>query len=254
MKAKHAKRWTLHAVTCIAAGILPLTGFSQIHVDFQNDTIGDPPAEALWITANADVTVVDGESIFGAGNQSMLINPVVNTYVVFRGDEAYQTGTFTTELTGETRTNHTYIRLGNSSTGTGIPPASTAVNLHIRWGYLLSSWDANNNVYSFDQVLKEGESNVLVINFDSISQTWSGTIDGIVLTANNGETSVFDYANKSVNNVTSVDRVHWYSPTGAGGTLAYVNNIALIPEPSSAMIVGLSVLLLGLIRMRNRAT
>lgn len=259
MKIKQMKPWNLLAVTCVMAGIMPLTGFGQINVDFQDDTIGDPPQDALWITAGASVTVQDGESIFGGdGNQSMLMNTTStgyagNTWVVFNGDEAYTKGTFTTQLYGQNNLSFTYIRLGNSSTATGIPNGDTAVNLLIRWGERFQSWDAADNLYTFDQILSNSAVYTLVIDFDSENETWSGTINGSAITANAGAVSTFDYYRKNTNDVMDIDRVHFLGNSANNGGITYVNNLTLVPEPSTALIFSTSALLLGVRRVRKHS-
>ncbi len=259
MKVKHTKRWSLLMVTCMAMGVLPLTGFTQIDVDFQSDLIGDPPSDALFITASASVTVQDGEPIFGgSGTKSMLINTTTsgfagNTWVVFKGDTAYESGSFATEVYGQNNLSHTYIRLGNHSTGTGIPNDATGVNLHIRWGNHFSSWDADNVVYSFDQILQINTVYIIAINFDSASETWSGTINGSAITAGSGTITTFDYASKNNYDVKNIDRVHFFASSANNGALTYVDNLTLIPEPSSVTIIlGLSALLIGLFRIRGK--
>lgn len=234
MKTNHS----LLIATCLTAGLLPSTTSAQLREDFQKDAVGSSPLGAYFITADADVTVVDNGSpnldpFAGADNQSMLLNATPSgseqpTWVVFKShDDFYEKGTFSMDIYGVNRNSYTYFRLGNTSIWSGIPNEHTAVNLLIRWGNVLSSWDADGNAFDFDITLQPDTVYSIVIQFDSPSKSWSATVNGEALTADNGATTTFDFFQKNNNTVEHIDRAHWYAIPESGGTMTLIDNISL---------------------------
>lgn len=245
----------------VAAGYTAMNGVASaayLTVDFQSDTVGQPPGTASLIEdldANTRVEVVDGSSspadpFGGPGNMSLLMqdNSAVNdTRAAWNGGGAgLVTGVFKTQFYLSSAaagfpSPYYNLRLGINDAA---PVSDIATWLYINhpgWPNTIV-WDENaGGLNTLDNPLLFNTVNDLEITFDSNTQTMTGKLNGVAMTANLGTKSVFSYYNPHAN-ITSFMFNAGYG--GGVGNRVFFDNISLdapIPEPSMIGLVGLGL-------------
>jgi hypothetical protein len=256
-------------VTAALAATASSASAAYLSLDFEGDTPGNTPAGYTFIRqgANNVVRVVDGSSspadpFGGAGNQSLLLddNDTTNAAVVtFLGANGGLTsGTFSIQWilrdggrppvpndpnAGYDGRLYTNILVGESSTGTDL--TSTGMQF-----YQDETTFGAYGVGAFEQPALTGLVNTLVVNFDTTTDKFSGTLNGAPLTISGGG-SPFSFATSlsSVEGFT-VGAHYWDSPFD---NHTFVDNASLdaVPEPASLSLLAAGAGL-ALLRPRRR--
>ena len=100
--------------------------------------------------------------------------------------------------------------------------AKSAVDLSLGIGGKFSFYNGTANI-AFDQTVRFSKDHTLIIQFDTKTDTFTGTLNGITLTANDGATETFDFRTK----VRYLDTVRLVS---GNARHFYVDDLKLIPE------------------------
>ncbi|MCC7350407.1 MAG: PEP-CTERM sorting domain-containing protein [Phycisphaerales bacterium] len=228
--------------------------------DFQSDTVGSVPTNGVVFTdiqSSTTVEVVDGNStpadpFGGSGNQSLWMEDTggSNSTLTFNtGNSGYAQGTISAKIyvVDDDTNTYQYVDInggiGNANTGSGdIGPWIQ----YIPDDYGFRAITSSGTVY-FTNTFPHNTVVDLVIQFDSTTDTFTGTIDGNPLT--DGTNTTFNFFN-NLSSMSSVRVVHAMSVDRPPATTFYDNiTLAPVPEPSGMIFLGLGAL--ALVR-RNR--
>lgn len=252
--------------------LLPQLTFSQSSlgpIDFESDTLGSAPST---ITPNDVkdpgsniVEVVDNTStpsnpIGVAGNRSVVLQDTdsgADARLNYLLDAPLTSGTveftFALEDAGNAGNPFGAIFMGSGVTSGGNVSSSTrGANILFSGNSSTTSFElvviTPTGTVTLDNVGDLGTSYDIVLNFDSNSDSWSGTINGDTITGSAGVVTSFAY-DEPQPDLNSVEFV--------SGTIAkinstfFVDNISVIPEPSQFAFLG-GILVLSLVCVRRR--
>ncbi|MCC6424146.1 MAG: PEP-CTERM sorting domain-containing protein [Phycisphaerales bacterium] len=221
--------------------------------NFEGDTPGGAPSGTLYTSGH--IEVVDSSTnpvdpFAASGNHSLLVedNSDPNSAnAVFSASGASTTGTFSFDFwstkDGTWTTPYFEVRIGNST---------------VQNGSDLGVWFAFNNSGNIvnyggqgtlDQTLTHNASHTIVINYDTSTDKWSGTLDNVPLTAGSGSITQFDFYT-ALASVQSFGFSAGYSTTTT--VRGFVDNLlVVVPEPTTLSLLAVSAGL-GLLRPRRR--
>ena len=238
---------------------------AYIDVDFENETVGDQPDSASYVSAPAGsgtrVVVVDDAStpanpLGSAGNKSLLLEKSVGNGTAIAGfigaAGGLTKGTLTLDFAA-----HGFdpAQQGPVYPDIQVGPSTNNANVTTKAIFLTHSgasfrYQANGSVWvDFDQSLTTDVNHTLTIQFDTVTDTWSAELDGTSLTSGGGATSTFAM-NVAVDNIRSVTFAAGYSTNE--NTRFFVDNIVMaVPEPASVGLLAAGLVGFGLRRRRD---
>jgi len=230
-----------------AFAVSSVASAAYLSADFESDTVNLPPSSASYYPNAAPnyAKVIDSastpaaERIGGAGNQSLQLEDMSDpndVRVGFQGGAGgiVGQGYFATKLfitkDGTLNKPGLEIRLGSG-------PSAGSIGVWLAHYGGAGLVDANT-FNAFDNPVSVNAPHALVINFDTATDKYSGTIDGNPLTMGGGAITQFNFtSNQSL--LETVLMVSGCSSTSA--SRVFVDDIVLdagaIPEPASMGLV-----------------
>lgn len=204
----------------------------------------DVGADALVSnTSNYTAEVVDTGILTGAGDKAMRLNDNNDNALV---KVTYDT---TAAITGSGRLLMDFHMVNSGDKIMEIvlrEGATLGVRFKIAGTVIKSS--IGGTWTNFDQSVTLDTDSALIIDFDSGTDTFSGSINGTTLTTGGGGASSFDFANA----LASVDNLYMLAATSpALSTDVYVDNIKIVPEPATMGLLGIGGLM-TLLRKRRK--
>lgn len=229
--------------------------------DFQGDTVGSAPTNGvIYSDIHTDVTqveVVDAAStpadpFGGAGNKSLWMEDTggTNSTLTFGiNSPGYTQGILSAKIyvVDDATNTFQYVDLngGTGAANQGNGDIGPWIQ-YIPDDYGFRAITSAGAVY-FSNSFPHNAVVDLVLHFDTATDTFTGTIDGNTLT--DGTNTTFAFFN-DLSELTSVRIVHGMSVDRPTATTFY-DNVTLVPEPSSMMLLGLGALVL--VRRKRRA-
>lgn len=262
-------QWTTRISGWVVAVGLGASTASAAIFNFQSELAGGPPSAGMvgGVTpgnnggANPGTIVVDSTTSpsvdpFGpAGNKSLMLAKMdsggADTRARFGFDgfpAAVPSGTIEMDLY------FNYPAAGNTSlqiqtnnvTTLGGSPTQFGPNMELYAHSGIIRAYGHTNVFTMDQsaTVLRNTAGHLIINFNSGTSTFTASLNGNPLTANGGTVSSFEYGT----NGGSITSVTLQNVTSSDNR-AFVDNLSLVPEPSS-----LALLSFAGLALRRRST
>jgi hypothetical protein len=255
------------ATAATVFGMSSMASAAYLSFDFQGDTVGAAPSGTSYALAGGTnrLEVVDSASnpadpFGGSGNKSLLLednsDPLpggASAEVRFQGGAGAPTaGTFSTNFYAfDDATYHRpflEVKLGTNNVASGGDIGA--------WLFFTDSGTISdfNGGPAFDNVLTLNTINTLTLTFDTVADTYSGTIQqgagpAVPLTKDSGATTVFSLGTAPSVGIDSVGfGVGWSSNAE---DRQFVDNVTItaVPEPASmGLILGAGAMML---RRRN---
>lgn len=256
--SKLSNRWmgSLFAAA-LAAGS---TTASAAVWDFQSDAVGSAPTNGvIFSSINNPVEVVNDSStpsdpFGGTGNKSLWMEDTntTNSTLTFNvGGPGYAAGTISAKIYVVSDQTNTFeyfdINGGTGNANTGAGDIGPWIQ-YIPDLYGFRAYTSSGAVY-FTNSVPHNTVIDLVVQFDAATDTFTGTINGSALT--DGTNTTFNFYN-SLSTLSSVRIVNGQSTQDSGlSTTTFYDDITLVPEPSSMMLLGLGAL--ALVGRKRRA-
>ena len=236
---------------------IPLQAALIITDDFQNDTVGQAPANA-HITGTNKVEVVGNSStpadpFGGSGNQSLVFEGG-DDVDWSSGANAITTGIATFSTKFLMSTNSPYdgsaymtVQAGNNTIGGSFTSLESAAQFYITEGGITvrdgAAWVAIDNDFNNFNL---GEVWNIAVDMNVDNQTWTLTINDVVMSDTVvGSTFAFR------NSITAINAVAFNGLNGRTQQV-FVDDIALVPEPATLGLFG--VFGIGIMLVRRIVT
>ena len=222
--------------------------------DFESYGNGTTPPASVILNgggsnANLEVEVADlgtGSIIGAAGNQGVVLEDFDasdTSLLGYRGAGLTQ-GTaswvFAARRGGTATSTTTYFRIGQSNTGNPLTSGEMAIELYMSANGRLFMSDGSNSLIKLNPqtdpdankpYLTDRVAYTFEVDFDTVADTFSMTIDGIPLVLDSDNTTTTFAFKNSLSQIDSIDFTTGSNAVAA--SLFYLDDIRVVPEPST---------------------